>query len=129
MSAKPNVEEFRHPRGRDVHIDNVYEADGVSGYSLYDPDNAPYEVTGQGKGGSLDLSEQQARIIHERLGEIIEEWDKRAVAAFMKKRPQYVAEHVRMIARECGVAGLPFCGECKDWHGPQEPHSEEGDVR
>ena len=64
-------------------------------------------------------------MIHERLGEIIGEWDASAVKAFHKKRPHYTIEHIITIARECGVAAVPFCGVCLDWHEPTEEHSGE----
>lgn len=78
--------------------------------------------------GVLELSETEARQVHERIGILVHAWDKEAVLAFMKKRPRYIMEHVIGIAQESGVEGIPFCKTCADWHHPSEDHSsDDGD--
>ncbi|MFE4451441.1 hypothetical protein [Streptomyces sp. NPDC056796] len=46
------------------------------------------------------------------------------VDQFLLRRPQYSRAHVEEFAPLFeGV--VPFCGDCKDWHYPSEPHSED----
>ncbi|MFF4054632.1 hypothetical protein ACFYZ0_02415 [Streptomyces sp. NPDC001708] len=46
------------------------------------------------------------------------------VDEFLARRPYYTRQHVEEIAPIYeGV--VPFCGECKDWHYPNEAHSED----
>jgi len=47
------------------------------------------------------------------------------ILQFMKKRPQYVEQHVRDIALECDYDGVPFCTKCADWHLDGEDHTED----
>ena len=60
-----------------VSIENVYEADGVQGFSLYDPDFPPYEVESYDRGGQFNLSEPQTRALYRRLVELLNERDRR----------------------------------------------------
>jgi hypothetical protein len=46
------------------------------------------------------------------------------VDEFLARRPHYSRKHVEEIASlHEGV--VPFCGQCKDWHYPNELHSED----
>lgn len=121
---KPEVEESKTPHGWGVHLRNVVELDGVSGFILYDPERPPHEVSYSGKGESLDLDEVQARLLYARLGEIFEKRDAPLVKRFLARRPYYSAEHVKMIAQKSAENGLPFCHTCDDWHEEGDPHSD-----
>ncbi|MGW6600587.1 hypothetical protein [Streptomyces sp. NPDC055036] len=46
------------------------------------------------------------------------------VEEFLLRRPHYSRAHVEEIAAQCEDV-VPFCGECKDWHYPNELHTED----
>lgn len=130
MWTEPNatVEEFGNGERREARIRNVYEMNGVSGYRLYDPDNPPYEVSDQGAGEDVELSENQTRQVYLQLGKLIRAWDASDVEDFMQApgRGDYTVDHVREIAQSCTAEGIPFCRTCKDWHRPAEEHNSKG---
>lgn len=47
------------------------------------------------------------------------------VERFLARRPQYDRAHVEEIAARCETRGIPWCSECVDWHGPDEPHTSD----
>lgn len=47
------------------------------------------------------------------------------VAAFLARRPHYEHSHVFDLSVMAAAEGLPFCGQCADWHAPSAPHTED----